>query len=1204
MSNRKCKRNKFYKNTNILFFISIFIIFSIFASTNLLKANDEVSGYFFRVVNNDDNTAADIVGDASALEDGVKIKQITGPDGTLIDKDQAAYRVYKNDVYTFTVDFTTKDGEQTENIQVKIESLKALNSMTIKDLKLKKSAYRASSPISVPMYTDDKINFIGNYSFPGGSIEGISDQTFQGLPYTFAKAEIEIREGASLKSYPINYYDEVDGNYYYSIANTNGLPSDFDIAYEVPQGANISFYFQLNTQEYTVHVNDRQAEGFQLNFLSGIKRDDTGSLNARYHSLVKIELTYPSGYYVENAPADKSNVGIVFSNSSLQVSSVRDNKERTIIYTFTYPDEPLTMTVAGDPETTGLIYGIYDGTSSFQPKESGQSWWKATDVDGNYTAGDPYYGADFNNGQMRVIDGTSKNILVNGTSKAIATGTFDSSQDLDFEYRYFRFNQLARPPYFFWPSPILNISYFPNGTDYSTGTPITETFQLWDPSWRVDPSAVPADTPIVKQYTAQNGAKITITVKRAVYPLKIAAGGIIELYPPDYTVHVKIENMKNSFYLRTQGSGSVQGPHYFRELENVSVSADDSYFYNSGDKEDGGADPAGIQKKDITVGGMFLDKLALYNQNMPNGSRIPWEAGNNAFFKFHITPKWGYTNPRIESYEGTSNTPVMTNKPIEVEREELAEANPGTAYDSLEYGKYSWFHPDQTRSDISPFQYSLYMSVGSLTSKHDMRAIDIKTDKITGVVTNNSSFPISADQPNQIIEGDGTFDLLTKDHIIFSNDFQAPKQDGKIFVGFIAHIKAPGNPLLPADYERVLYKDLANTEYFRPGDSINVSDYFRRDSEALLNTWNTTHSFTDNEKNRLAFFMYTKEMQVTIELVYRTGGSAEGDFVTGYVNKYMQNIEDPSLTYLSTPSDTKSVSMISGAHIIFSDFAHSFLNTADGYTYYLNMNNTTSLKQVPPSDQEVARVAYDRGLTVEYAQSDGSPFTGLSDTAVYKTYNGSNRAIIKYPDESQYPLGKAFDYWTVEELDNHGNWITKPNVELKESTIPTTYDFSSGICANNKSIRLKAVWKDIMPDAYISIPKTIRLSEQGSNLPSAKDYAGAKVTIAYQSVNGSDKQVYVDVLKTFELSLVGDESKKIAVHSYDENGNLLTAPGINEKYARIGEFGSIAGSTSKNIWFNTPSLKNNDTYAGTFAINSNPLNVGQSVLFYISAVAS
>ena len=71
--------------------------------------------------------------------------------------------------------------------------------------------------------------------------------------------------------------------------------------------------------------------------------------------------------------------------------------------------------------------------------------------------------------------------------------------------------------YFMWPAPTLNLCYFPNGENYSTGTPIVEAIQLWDPGWTVDPDNPSAYPPMtLKPYTAANGAKITITVKESV----------------------------------------------------------------------------------------------------------------------------------------------------------------------------------------------------------------------------------------------------------------------------------------------------------------------------------------------------------------------------------------------------------------------------------------------------------------------------------------------------------------------------------------------------------------------------------------------------------------------------------------------------------------------------------------------------------------
>ena len=1070
---------------------------------------------------------------------------------------------------------------------------------------------KAAVPFLIPMHIEGEDTSQGDYSFPGGDIADIADQNFNGLPYKFQQAEILLMEDGEAKRYAISYYDEIKGIKYYALSGNDGPAQDFEIAYEVPEGASVFFIFSLNTQSYSVTVNNtKEAEGFQIQYITGINTNSDGTLSAKHNSHVKLVLSYPAGYYVANAPEGKENVGILFNDLSVAVEKEGDPAKRTISYDFTYPDKPMTLDVAGDEETTGLMYGVYDATADLQnPKEGGTNWWRATDADGVYTEGQPYYG--FGNysepdvGVLKVRGGTAKNVKVEGVGAPVsmATGTFASGQELHFEYEINRVNQNGKPPYFFWPSPTVSLGYFPNGADCAKDSPVTETFQLWSPDWVYDPDIT--GSPVISNtYTAAAGATITVTVKKSIYTDVATSTQGVRLNFPTYRVHVKIENMKNSFYLRTQGSGSAQGPHYFRNLDNISLGTNnnlpDSYFLEDNADEKGG-DTGTIGETSIRSGGSFLDKRAVYNRNITGGG-VPWEDSGKAFFKFGITPKWGYTNPRVESY-GDGSAPIMSNKSIEIEKKELENQNSQTVYPDLPMGDYSWFHTSLDRRDVSPFQYVLFMPVESLSTIHDIRGIDVKTEKITGTVTNNDAYIDSVSAPqNYIVEGSDVFDLLLEDKVVFNTNFQAPEETDQVFAGFTVTITAPDNVLLPADYKLELTKSIDNTVYFKPGDIISVSDFFRRDTAVLLNAWNTNKTLTPEEQNRLNLIMYSSRLNAEINLKYRDATSSQGEKISGIVNKYLQDVGKEGTVYSTASADTKSINVIKGTNIKFDKFSETFLNPFDKYTYYLNEANTTSLDQVTIDQQEIASVKYDRGLTVSYFNEDGMPFTPISDETIYKTYMGSNKAVIKFPVITHCPPGKTLDYWTVKELDDTGNWIPKPGLTFRESDVPQVYEFASGPDANNKSIGLQAVWKDIAPDAYISIPKNIRLSESGSNLTPAKDYAGTKVTVTYHGFNNSDKDIYVDVLKSFDLSLDTDQSKKLTVSSYDAGGQLLTAAGVNENYARIGTLGT--GNTSQEIWFNTKSQSGNEIYKGSFNISPDPADAGQGTLFYISVSSS
>ena len=941
-----------------------------------------------------------------------------------------------------------------------------------------------------------------------------------------------------------------------------------------------------------------------------MKKDKGGIYYANSTAPVKVQLTYPVGYYVKNPPPGQDAVGISFNfeNPALEPEVTSDPKERTVTYAFNYPDQPVTMTVVGDKDTGKLTYGLYDGTSSMQNyKEIGETTWTATDAAGNYTPEDVRYGASNNNDVyllgMQVLGGASTPVAIKaGVTKDIATGTFNSDQALDFEYVSSRYST-GSPPFYMWPAPTLNLCYFPNGEDYSAGTPIVETIPLWDPGQTVDPDDPTAHPPMtLEPYTAANGAKITITVEESVFTNKSLKTGFKPTAPyPSYKAHVKIENMKNSFYLKTQSSSSVQGPHYFRNLENISLGSVngqyDTCYLDSDTKNnngDGGDDKL-ISFKSIAPGGIFIDKLAVYNRNIPDG-KVPWAADTDAFFKFEITPKWGYTNPRIESY-GADPTPIMTNVPIEIQNKE--ENHNAT----LPLGSYSWFNPNQNRKDVSSFQYTMFMPVESLKTKHDMRAIDVKTDKITLDIQNNGTAP-----NNIVVPGTNgtTFDLLENDKITFNPNYQAPEKPGQTFVGFTGEITAPDNKLLPPDYKLVLAKSLDNSVYFRPGDTVSISDYFRRDAGILLDSWNTKKTLNETEQERLNLLMYSGNLKVKFTPIYKEGTSTGGQTLTGEVNKYLQNVTAAGTTaaqYNTTAFDRKTVEVITGSKITFTNFAETYDNPADGYTYYHNAATSVIKHEITQPDEELASVKYDRGLEVLYQKDKNVPFKDISDTKVYRTYDGSNKAVIKFPTVDQYPAGKAFDHWTVEELDDSGQWIQKPGLELSAGQTPTVYSFSSGPDANNKSIRLTAVWKDIAPEYFVSIPMNIVLTENNSNLndPDQK-HAGSGVTISYQQVYGNDKAINVDVLKSFDLTSVNDPGKTVEVTACDEDGSPLQSSAADSRYVSVALLGSSGASgavQTEKLWFNTVSQSGNEIYKGTFNAGSS-LASGETPLFYIS----
>ena len=1205
-------KQKFHKMISlcVVFVMLSLTVFTVVSPTSIIAANTKNSGYEFNVEKSEDGTEADIVGQASKGAAPGEVEEIIGPDGETFNPDKVSYHVTENGVYDFKVNYASETGKKQEKISVSVENLlPPQNQVMVRDLKAMWGG--AAATIDIPMYIDGEINPRGTYAFQGGDITGIENQEWDQRPYRFDHAEIRITDGAAVETYPISYYDEIGGVFYYAVAKDGGTAQDFDVAYEAPKDSQVAFVFTLNTTEYPVTIeNGKATEGFSVDVLSGMKKDKGGIYYANSTAPVKVQLTYPVGYYVKNPPPGQDAVGISFNfeNPALEPEVTSDPKERTVTYAFNYPDQPVTMTVVGDKDTGKLTYGLYDGTSSMQNyKEIGETTWTATDAAGNYTPEDVRYGASNNNDVyllgMQVLGGASTPVAIKaGVTKDIATGTFNSDQALDFEYVSSRYST-GSPPFYMWPAPTLNLCYFPNGEDYSAGTPIVETIPLWDPGQTVDPDDPTAHPPMtLEPYTAANGAKITITVEESVFTNKSLKTGFKPTAPyPSYKAHVKIENMKNSFYLKTQSSSSVQGPHYFRNLENISLGSVngqyDTCYLDSDTKNnngDGGDDKL-ISFKSIAPGGIFIDKLAVYNRNIPDG-KVPWAADTDAFFKFEITPKWGYTNPRIESY-GADPTPIMTNVPIEIQNKE--ENHNAT----LPLGSYSWFNPNQNRKDVSSFQYTMFMPVESLKTKHDMRAIDVKTDKITLDIQNNGTAP-----NNIVVPGTNgtTFDLLENDKITFNPNYQAPEKPGQTFVGFTGEITAPDNKLLPPDYKLVLAKSLDNSVYFRPGDTVSISDYFRRDAGILLDSWNTKKTLNETEQERLNLLMYSGNLKVKFTPIYKEGTSTGGQTLTGEVNKYLQNVTAAGTTaaqYNTTAFDRKTVEVITGSKITFTNFAETYDNPADGYTYYHNAATSVIKHEITQPDEELASVKYDRGLEVLYQKDKNVPFKDISDTKVYRTYDGSNKAVIKFPTVDQYPAGKAFDHWTVEELDDSGQWIQKPGLELSAGQTPTVYSFSSGPDANNKSIRLTAVWKDIAPEYFVSIPMNIVLTENNSNLndPDQK-HAGSGVTISYQQVYGNDKAINVDVLKSFDLTSVNDPGKTVEVTACDEDGSPLQSSAADSRYVSVALLGSSGASgavQTEKLWFNTVSQSGNEIYKGTFNAGSS-LASGETPLFYIS----
>lgn len=568
----------------------IVVLLALFSYSGYLKANDEESGYQFHIIKCEDGTAADIVGDDTKLKDGVTIKQVVDPYGQTMDLQQASFHVTKNADYSFQIDFSSETGNHTEIVQITVSDIISTDKVTdqkpdnmqkgseqegvipendtdvpalpvdegstltftqektIGELKAeKRQTMSATTSFDIPMYIEGETKPQSiSYPFGGGDIINIKDQNFNNLPYKFLRAEITLKEDGMNKTYPIDYYDEINGQIYYSLVDEGGTAQDFEVAYVAPADSSVSFIFTLNTQRYSVILNNTLADQkFSVEYITGITKDEsTNTFHAKEGDLVKVVLHYPLGYYVENAPLGEENVGIKFDDPNLPVTKEEDKKNRTIAYIFRFPDKSIRMDVVGTQQTTALVYGVYDRTGNFENhKEQGITWWKATDANGVYTEGKPYYGYGdgdaTNKGTLMVRGGTSKPVKIEGKSDLvnIATDTYaynpDSSDNvLYFDYAINRWNTGNVLPFYYLPPSVLSITYFPNGSDMTGDDMITELVPLWSSDWSYDPNDLNASI-IENKYTIANDVTVTVTVKKAVVDQKAS------LKVPDYHAHVK-----------------------------------------------------------------------------------------------------------------------------------------------------------------------------------------------------------------------------------------------------------------------------------------------------------------------------------------------------------------------------------------------------------------------------------------------------------------------------------------------------------------------------------------------------------------------------------------------------------------------------------------------------------------------------------------
>lgn len=1160
--------------------VIVFTALSLVNPTSVLKANNEKSGIQL-IKKDEDGKSAVIYADMSGVNSQITITSVTGPENETLDINTLNYVVTENGNYSFTVNFSDENTAYSEDLTIEIDSIvKAEASaeteadqedtmesnvltkendilsepetlpetMSIKEVEeRKKLEYKSvTTPIIVNAYKEGTSTILSDHiEFQGGKIEkdNISNLEVGGNSYVFVNAELHTKSSGMTQKYKISYLEDIQGKLYYTLDGGSEI-DDMEIAMQAPADAEIIFVYTLSNEKNAIAIDS--LKGTSVSFTSGVTNN-----KAKYGETVIFNLDYSIDFYTSST-ADKTAIGAEIDGIVLKKEST-DEKQRRIVYSFVMPNNAITIRIIGDQDTaTTRTVGVLDTTAAKQNNEFNENYLKSINSSVSPAI---EYGTKSGEIANKLQSGTGVDTeLYVGESMNIqktATGQYKVGNVLKFEYNMGRYKgPVDTIGYVWYPAANLVYEYYTPGQSYGKGKTVNEPITLWDPQWRKGTEYT---------QTASDGTMFKIVVK--------ANKDISTTYYENYTVEITVTGATRDFFIRTDSTSTAQSPSYIRNKVGISegsyeidgVEYLDTSLLQRSDESQG----TNNQLSRVQFGSILLDKFAGKYSNTVDGLNA-----NQKGFEVKITPQWGYSYPVIEGYETTGL--VSTSKPLEIR---FNDKNKGFSSFNTSY---------KTRTDISPFQYMVYIDVND---RHTYRALDIKSQKIEVHVKDISSGTTE------------TYDLIENKKYIVSREI--PKStDGSYFKEYKFTIQSNSNPFI-SDYSTVLDEDEVN-----PGDEIDFGDYFRQKTE-YLEAKQKAGTLSKDEEDMLTIIMWSSDYTLTIEPIFETGISA-GIRVPVYVNKYLQDITKDSTTYLTTPSDKKTIETTFGSNVFIVNYSKIFKAASSSpYSYLINEDTSEKdMKEVTSADEEIAKLKYDRILNITYDLgsdiTDDQILNVFKDDHNYTTTSNpdsaGNTAEIKYPDEVQAPKGKAFVKWKIYTLDDSGNWVIPEDTAKKELTKgdakDKTYIFESGTGKQNQSIKLEAVWRDIQPVEYISIPKQVTLTE-GSTATKTEDSAGAKVKLSYIDVDKSGRKINIDILKSFELSNKENSSEKITVLPYDTSGSRLDEESFSKQsnYVKVGQMDGT--NTELSLYFETPLRKDMKVYERIFD------NAG-SVLFYIS----
>lgn len=1154
----------------------VFATISLSAPASSLQAHNEKSGIQL-VIKNEDGKSAVISADMSDVSPHITITEMSGPTGEILDVNTLDYTVNENGKYSFTVKFSDENAAYSEDLMIEIDSIieeehpteaaagqeettdgnasvEERDTSSVLDMKLPKAMSiqeaeerknlddkSVSTPIIVHAYKEESGTILSDHvEFQGGRIEGdkISNLEIGGYLYTFVKAEVHTKSSGMTQKYKINYLEDIQGKLYYALDSGSEI-NDLEVAMQIPDDGEIVFIYTLSNEKNTISIHNQT--GVNISFVSGVTDNQ-----ARYGETVIFNLDYSVDFYTSPTD-DKTAIGAEIDGITLKKEST-DEKKRRIVYSFRMPNKAVTIKITGDRDTAvKRTVGVLDTTVGKQNYEENNNYLKSM-----YSSVSP----EINYGTA----GTITNTIRSGTAvqtelyigdtvgiQNTATGEYTVGNAVSFEYMMGRYKAPDSPIGYVWyPSAILVYEYYAPGQQYGKGKPVSESIKLWDPEWKAGSEYT---------QTVSDGSVFKITVKE--YKTTVD-------YSKNYVVGITITGAKRDFLLRTESTSTAQSPSYIRNKQGISEErcAEGGIEYMDTTISHRNNENQGVNDKlyNAGFGYILLDKFAGTYSRTIDGINA-----NQKGFEVNITPKWGYSYPVIEGYENTGL--VSTDKPLEIRFNDI---NKGFSGFNTSY---------KTRTDISPFQYMIYIDVNS---KHTYRALDIKSQKIEVHVKNLSDSTTE------------TYDLI--EHKKYKVPKEIPKSlDGSYFKEYKVKLQSNENPIL-GDYSIILDEDDVN-----PGDEIDFSEYFRQKA-VELEAKQKDGTLTKDEADMLTIIMWTSDYTLTLEPIFDTGIST-GSRVPVYVNKYLQDTTKDTITYLTTPSEKKMIETIFGSSIYIMNYSKVYKDTVlSPYSYLINENTSEKdVKKVSDINEEIAKLKYDRILNITYDLgpdvSDEYVLNYFKDDKNYTTTNNpdsdGNQADIKYPEPVQAPKGKAFVKWKIYMLDDAGNWVIPNDTAKKELSIgDETYLFESGVGKQNRSIKLEAVWRDIQPAEYISIPKQVTLTE-GNTSTKAADQAGAKVKLSYIDVDKSGRKINIDILKSFELSNKENSSERITVLPYDTGGSRLDEESFSKQsdYVKVGQMDST--KTELSLYFETPLRKDMKIYEHIFDDTG-------SMLFYIS----